>query len=1398
MELLKSQYRYFPETKLINLPVSAINGMTTAMSTTLVRLNIVSIHDLAKSRFFQSAGELISSESVWGGRSDQVDKASLDDDHVGFIGAPISVLLGISEGTAKQVEEELGIRTLYDMANWPQYQAALEIFERVSAVDNKPNMTGGTPEELVPAARLHASESRYFEQAMIDISLHNYTDTSKPTAGKITRFTGVVTGHERYPVNIGVDVSDFVYETTDDYIPPKLLDVFAPIQEGFTYPALGGLLRFKQDWVPYGLSLGSLLHSIALAPGEATRIAISEWSRRFSGSSSEDVVSDEFLDVETEQRRTLDEVQSNVLQDELDSSDDLSTSANSASDANSAGASVSGGYGPVSASGNISHNNASSNNRSRATRVLNSRGRRDMGSDISQKITSGTKQQSSLARSRRASLVQEVREQESQNITTRVIANYNHMHALTMYYYEVVQLFRTQVAIDEATPLLFIPFKLFDFSQEHIVARYKDVLLRAALNDTDRRLIESATSTISFDVQGPTQILSFEQDAVVTSFSVYHYHERVLANRIILNSGKAIDFSFGDSSLNSDTTVYRLSDIRSVEIEVSNKTRAQAEEAIGFNRISSTVWNSAHISLTLDGVPETVRGIVSLTGSRNQTVVKRRTSYVLGETNSEGSNVRKALQLNRAHYSQVIWRALDRDTLAMLLSNYDIGGVQASEIVDPDIVVTRGNLIGFRLSVGTSDAPVIVDGYGSLYGWWSEWLSRHVEHAKPIEDIVPLPTGGIHGEAVLGRSNCAEKIDLTRFWDWQDSPIPLVPDSIGLKTPGNGAGAAVASGLGQSNLSTVAPQAYPPGSTLGEAIKGLTSGSMLAATADASAITAAAATALNATVEQAKNSSDSASAASAIASAASSALSIANASSSASVAKAEIEANAKVEIAKTGASFTQKLETQRNLLAQTNTRLGGLENRVNSSEKSAVTQVVNVNTGGASSSSSSSTSNRRGGTRVRVNKTSTDNSSSTKTSIFGGFLIGFGNNNTFLNISVKPGGSGGGGKLELNNNRIVFRSGDTNNTDNSNTDNSSTDSSTTIIDHGDTIVLPKENDEPKTYRAPNTHWNFNISFNPVINLPVVTFIDNSSGDTTIVIINGERFALPEDESTDWNLDLKSVNYNKVTFFLRDALESLRKNRKLKQAIRKMDASLAGAIADKIFSDVVNSLSDAMIDTFLDAIKQFGDKSNDPVVKAVARLLLGTGFGTVETQARFYLNDNEYSEGVFKGDALVIGADESYPNGPILRGGKITFNDVMDENDFNDGQDAYHLKFGSLNLSGIGIERLEDLIADLLVKAWSTVPHPLVNALANYGLLDPLAKWLAEIIVAELKAYIGDDISKAIDFSGVEVQTEDMIEKNGERFYSFDSPQASPENSPVVIYQKWNPSKKDVADFISSD
>ena len=46
-------------------------------------------------------------------------------------------------------------------------------------------------------------------------------------------------------------------------------------------------------------------------------------------------------------------------------------------------------------------------------------------------------------------MVTEVTQAQSKTTTSRVLANYNRMHALTMQYYEVVQMYRVATAIAE-------------------------------------------------------------------------------------------------------------------------------------------------------------------------------------------------------------------------------------------------------------------------------------------------------------------------------------------------------------------------------------------------------------------------------------------------------------------------------------------------------------------------------------------------------------------------------------------------------------------------------------------------------------------------------------------------------------------------------------------------------------------------------------------------------------------------------------------------------------------------------------------------------------------------------------------------------------------------------------
>ena len=108
-----------------------------------------------------------------------------------------------------------------------------------------------------------------------------------------------------------------------------------------------------------------------------------------------------------------------------------------------------------------------------------------------QNVNDRTHQNASSSRNRRASVIKEVSQNEHEGVSTRVIANYNHMHALSIQYYEVVQVFRVEVRLSKAEKVVFIPFAMPKFEDEKIVRRFQLVLQRAAL---DYQIYEALSS----------------------------------------------------------------------------------------------------------------------------------------------------------------------------------------------------------------------------------------------------------------------------------------------------------------------------------------------------------------------------------------------------------------------------------------------------------------------------------------------------------------------------------------------------------------------------------------------------------------------------------------------------------------------------------------------------------------------------------------------------------------------------------------------------------------------------------------------------------------------------------------------------------------------------------------
>jgi hypothetical protein len=136
------------------------------------------------------------------------------------------------------------------------------------------------------------------------------------------------------------------------------------------------------------------------------------------------------------------------------------------------------------------------------------------------------------------------------------------------------------------------------------------------------------------------------------------------------------------------------------------------------------------------------------------------------------------LEANRLHYSQSVFRSLDAATLASVLSGFSYRGLPVGQLVDAQPVASTANYLVFKVNVATR-GNAEDERWNAEQTAWRDWLAKHgLDRPAPKSEIIPLPSGGVFAEAVLGRFNAAEKIDLTRFWNWQDSPIPITAPEI--------------------------------------------------------------------------------------------------------------------------------------------------------------------------------------------------------------------------------------------------------------------------------------------------------------------------------------------------------------------------------------------------------------------------------------------------------------------------------------------------------------------------------------------------------------------------------------------------------------------------------------------
>ncbi|MCG2575967.1 hypothetical protein LZ012_03035 [Dechloromonas sp. XY25] len=219
--------------------------------------------------------------------------------------------------------------------------------------------------------------------------------------------------------------------------------------------AHGHLLHFKQVWYSDGYSLGDLLYSVPLAPGQKRLISIIDWERREEASQDENTRVSEDLSTSLGRDRDLSEVVKGAIT-ESSRGGSRSTTAGVGVGTGAAGngsyqgfnfgalLGISGGYGEANSSAwQDSARNASA--------------------DSLQRLRDRTMQSASAVRSQRATVVRAVRQGEAVRATTEVIANHNHCHAMTVQYFEVLRHLKLTQELVNVQECLFVPLPMTTF-----------------------------------------------------------------------------------------------------------------------------------------------------------------------------------------------------------------------------------------------------------------------------------------------------------------------------------------------------------------------------------------------------------------------------------------------------------------------------------------------------------------------------------------------------------------------------------------------------------------------------------------------------------------------------------------------------------------------------------------------------------------------------------------------------------------------------------------------------------------------------------------------------------------------------------------------------------------------
>jgi hypothetical protein len=609
--------------------------------------------------------------------------------------------------------------------------------------------------------------------------------------------------------------------------------------------AHGHLLEFRESLRADGFSLGNVLYSLPLAPGQRRQVAVLDWDRRTTSRRTEQLEYEERLDALLSRDRAILELVDTELTEELEASSKTTTFG------------FSGGIGAGFIGPGWGIFTGNSGGYGRSSSQSSQEAAREFAAETLQSLQDRIAQRSSSLRSQRSTVVQAVGQGERVRAETEFVGNYNRCHSVTVEYFQVLRHLIVTHELAHVKECLFVPLPMDHFDDAKAL-RWKDVLRRRL---RDRRLAggframeriaddwvgwevpegsyaEEALETVDGELR-ISFLIPRPRDAEDGAYQVDMWD--VLAPFLETDPLELFTAKLNERTQEGRDLVFRRDVAPTVAASIVDGLRLAFVTAEGgevdiptdpslVSRYAESeplyvTLNAAgaipavpreeitHIKIWYDGapLPPDSRVIVHSGKVRYRTdsltallfdrdrilddldvddavvvptpLAPRELRDPRDEDRELAARLRDHLNENIEYYHQAIWMSLDPQRRFMLLDAVIVPGTGGRSVAG----ICANQVMGV---VGNSLVLPVSPGLRldpTFAGEDAEGnpvpLIDAYATAPPAAIRVSLPTRGVHAEAVMGACNACEEIDDTRYWRWSTEGMLAMPEIEAVST----------------------------------------------------------------------------------------------------------------------------------------------------------------------------------------------------------------------------------------------------------------------------------------------------------------------------------------------------------------------------------------------------------------------------------------------------------------------------------------------------------------------------------------------------------------------------------------------------------------------------------------